>query len=67
MTTSVYPTSNNLISHHHSSTGQFPKTTYIVTFVYPDCIRTFDGKDWRVYPRKKVDLSTDGIHGILTQ
>lgn len=56
-TQSIYPTANNLLSHHHSTEGEFPKTTYLVTFVYPDCIRTFDGRSWKVYN------NTDGIHG----
>jgi hypothetical protein len=57
-TQSIYPTAQNLISHHHHTEGEFPKTTYIVYFQYPDCVRSFDGRNWKVH---HVDYLTEDL------
>jgi len=45
----LIPNHTDLITHQHSTIGSFPKTTYLVTFIYPDCIRTFDGRNWAIH------------------
>lgn len=46
---SAVPDSRDLISHRiikHVKHNMTPE--YSVEFTYPDCIRTFDGKNWSV-------------------
>jgi len=50
MSLSAIPTSRNLISHSIRKEGAFPKTKFISVFVYPDCVREYDGMSWKVIP-----------------
>lgn len=45
------PDTRDMQSHSHRVSGAFPKTTFIVEFDYPDCVRTFDGAKWTVTPK----------------
>jgi len=48
------PEARDLLSHHITQTGEFPKTTFTVVFDYPDCTRTFDGREWAVTAKEEV-------------
>ena len=45
-------THNQLLSHSIRSEGSFPKTKYIAVFVYPNCVREYDGERWTVISGK---------------
>ena len=37
---------------HYGKEGHVP-ADHVAMFDYPDCTRTFDGREWKVYPFKK--------------
>lgn len=39
---------DELISYHIRSEGVFPKISHIAVFVYPKCVREYNGKVWVV-------------------
>lgn len=44
------PDTRDLIAHSHRTEGSAPTTRHIAVFLYPDCIREFDGQTWHVRP-----------------
>lgn len=50
---SVIPTERNMLSYSMRTDGDYPRTSHIVVFEYPDCTREFDGKTWRIVQDKR--------------
>lgn len=42
------PDTRDLIAHSHRQVQDGPRTDHIAVFLYPDCIREFDGQGWAV-------------------
>lgn len=42
------PEQPNLLSHRIEAQGTAPQRSFDVVFDYPDCVRIFNGKEWRV-------------------
>ena len=50
MTTSLLPQFRTLIATYQRSEGDSPRRTFIAGYIYPDCVREYDGKNWKVLP-----------------
>lgn len=44
------PDTRDLIAHSHRAEQDGQRTDHIAVFLYPDCIREFDGQSWLVKP-----------------
>lgn len=44
------PDTRDLIAHSHRAEQDGQSTRHIAVFLYPDCIREFDGQGWHVRP-----------------
>lgn len=44
------PDTRDLIAHSHRAERDGQRTDHIAVFLYPDCIREFDGQGWHVRP-----------------
>ena len=47
------PDARDLIAHSHRQVRDGQSTRHIAVFLYPDCIREFDGQAWSVKPLPK--------------
>ncbi len=44
------PDTRDLLAHSHRAEQDGQSTRHVAVFLYPDCIREFDGASWSVRP-----------------
>lgn len=63
------PDETTLINSHVETTKGTLTNTHTAVFEYPECIRTFDGDTWKVYPKpgaiKTADFSEQTLKDYL--